>query len=109
VVPRRDGDTLRRALDVAAGSSPDAIAVISWNEFSENSQVEPSVRYGTRALEVLADVAGTRFSAEGELDSSLPAGRAGPRGAIPSMLVLIVAGTATVLFLGRRRRPHGVR
>jgi hypothetical protein len=109
VVPRRDGDTLRRSLDVAAGSSPDAIAVISWNEFSENSHVEPSVRYGTRALEVLADVAGTRFRAEGELDSSLPAGRAGPRGAIPSMLVLIVAGTATVLLLGRRRRRHGVR
>jgi hypothetical protein len=55
VVERRDGATLRRQLDAALRSSPDAIGLISWNEFSENSHVEPSRSYGTRSLEILGD------------------------------------------------------
>jgi hypothetical protein len=55
VVERRDGETLRRQLDAALRSSPDAIGLISWNEFSENSHVEPSRNHGTSSLEVLAD------------------------------------------------------
>lgn len=55
VVERHDGNTLRRQLDAATRSSPDAIGLISWNEFSENTHIEPSREYGTRMLEVLAD------------------------------------------------------
>ena len=51
IVDRHGGDTLRRELDAAASSSPDAIGVISWNEFSENTFVEPSRAYGSTALE----------------------------------------------------------
>jgi hypothetical protein len=72
VVERSGGATLRRELDAAYGSSPDAIGLISWNEFSENSHVEPSEVYGTTALETLADVAGGRPPALPELDSSDP-------------------------------------
>jgi len=72
VVERRDGDTLRRELDAAYASSPDAIGLISWNEFSENSHVEPSEIYGRTALEVLADVEGGRPPVLPELDSSEP-------------------------------------
>ena len=61
VVDRRDGATLRTQLDAATGSSPDAIGLISWNEFSENTHVEPSQRYGTRYLDVVADVRGARI------------------------------------------------
>src|SRR6185312_8257649 len=46
VVPRRGGATLRRALDAATTSSPDAIGIISWTEFTENSYIEPSRRLG---------------------------------------------------------------
>jgi hypothetical protein len=70
VVTRRDGRTLRRELDAAVQSAPDAIGLISWNEFSENSHVEPSRRYGRRYLAVLRDVQGAHVSAATEMDSS---------------------------------------
>jgi hypothetical protein len=72
VVERRNGETLRVQLDAATGSSPDAIGLISWNEFSENSHVEPSLQHGTRALEVLADRTDGRPPAIPDLDSSDP-------------------------------------
>lgn len=72
VVERSDGATLRRQLDAARASSPDAIGLISWNEFSENSHVEPSEKYGRSALEVIADVEGGRPPVMPDLDSSQP-------------------------------------
>jgi len=55
IVERADGDTLLQQLQVAFNSSPDAIGLISWNEFSENSHIEPSQNYDMRYLEVLAN------------------------------------------------------
>jgi hypothetical protein len=55
VVERKDGETLRKQLGAAYASSPDAVGLISWNEFSENTHIEPSENHGMRALEVLAD------------------------------------------------------
>jgi hypothetical protein len=103
VVPRRDGETLRRQLDAAQQSDPDAIGLISWNEFSENTQVEPSRMYKTKALEVLADIRGTQFDAKGELDSSLPAGRLGGGGSIPLVVAFGLCLLGVVLVLARRR------
>ncbi len=60
VVARQDGRTFEQALSSARESSADAIGVVSWNEFSENTHVEPSAREGTRALEVLATFTGGR-------------------------------------------------
>ncbi|HTE60205.1 MAG TPA: hypothetical protein VK631_07615 [Solirubrobacteraceae bacterium] len=110
VVPRRDGDTLRRELEAAQRSDPDAIALISWNEFSENSHIEPSKRYGATALEVLADVNRTRLRVSDELDSSQPAGSriAGP-GAIPATLAFVALGLGCVYLLSRWRRSHDAR
>ena len=56
VVPRNDGQTLILEMNAARQSSPDAIGLISWNEFSENTYVEPSVNYGTRYLDVLKSI-----------------------------------------------------
>ena len=56
VVYRESGDTLQKELRVAFQSSPDAIGLISWNEFSENSHIEPSQRYGYQYLEFLAEM-----------------------------------------------------
>lgn len=55
-VDRKDGETLRTEIDTAFRSSPDAIGIISWNEFSENSYIEPSKKYGDRYLKVLAGI-----------------------------------------------------
>ncbi len=41
-------------LAAARGSDPDALGLISWNEFSENTHVEPSEEYGTSTLHALA-------------------------------------------------------
>lgn len=55
VIPRSDGMTLQILLETAFDSSPDAIGVISWNEFSENTHIEPSEKHGTQYLDVLTD------------------------------------------------------
>ena len=55
VVDRKNGETLRQELQAALQSTPEAIGLISWNEFSENSYVEPSQKYGDQSLKVLAE------------------------------------------------------
>jgi hypothetical protein len=56
VVERRDGATLLDSLSAAMTTAPDAIGLISWNEFSESSHVEPSQRYGRRYLDALTSL-----------------------------------------------------
>jgi Glycosyl hydrolase family 99 len=56
VVDRKSGETLQKQLNTALRSSPDAIGLISWNEFSENSHIEPSHVYGHQYLEILAEM-----------------------------------------------------
>lgn len=103
-VPRKNGDTLQVQLQVAYNSGPDAIGLISWNEFSENSHIEPSNNFGMRYLEVLADfnqvilpVFDTFNSSdpppEQEIRSSLP--ELSPRG---GTVVLVSAAALLVLI-----------
>lgn len=74
VIERNDGETLRRQLVAALASAPDAVGLISWNEFSENSHVEPSRNFGARYLEVLAELQGGQVPELPGLDSDEPAG-----------------------------------
>lgn len=74
VIEREDGETLRRQVAAALDSSPDAIGLISWNEFSENSHVEPSRNFGTRSLEVIAEMRGGQVPEVPSFDSDEPAG-----------------------------------
>jgi phospholipase C len=105
VVERRDGATLRSELDAATRSEPDAVGLISWNEFSENTHVEPSERYGSRYLDVVADVRGARLPEVRDFDSSEPAAT-GVNYGLPLLggIGLFIAGTLLVL-LRRTRRP----
>jgi hypothetical protein len=72
VVDRRDGQTLRAELGAAMNSNPDAIGIISWNEFSENTQIEPSERHGSLALDVIANRQTSRPPLVTNFDSSAP-------------------------------------
>jgi hypothetical protein len=104
-VPRRAGATLRTELDAATGSAPDAIGLISWNEFSENSHIEPSRRYGRQALQVLAKARGARVPAAPAIDSSDPGPGHGRNGAGIAMGLgaLLAAGLALIARRNRRR------
>jgi phospholipase C len=106
VVERRDGATLRAQLDAATASAPDAIGLISWNEFSENTHVEPSERYGSRYLDVIADVRGARLRGLGDFDSSEPAATDVNYG-LPLLggIALFLAGTFLLLLRRSRRLP----
>ena len=53
VIDRDGGTTFQRSLDLAMHSSPDALGVISWNEWSENTYIEPGHRYGSQELTTL--------------------------------------------------------
>jgi hypothetical protein len=74
VVDRKNGDTLRLQINTAMASSPDALGIISWNEFSENSYIEPSVAYGSKYLDILSEINHLPPPNIGEFDSSEPAG-----------------------------------
>jgi hypothetical protein len=108
VVERRDGETLRREMDAAMIASPDAIGVISWNEFSENTHIEPSENHGARYLEVLADILGGTAPAGGDIDSSEPGGVTRTNHALPlfgAMAALLVGGLALIGW--RRHQEDG--
>jgi hypothetical protein len=104
-VDRKDGDTLRTEWSAAEQSSPDAIGLISWNEFSENSYVEPSRAYGDRYLKVVAEITGARAPDVGEFDSDGP-----PAGTSLSYGAPLIAGGVIVFLVGvaivRRRLSH---
>lgn len=54
---RNDGLFLRQSWQGALAAETDVIMVVTWNEFIENSHIEPSERYGTQALDILRDLA----------------------------------------------------
>jgi phospholipase C len=107
VVARRDGATLRAQLDAATSSAPDAVGLISWNEFSENTHIEPSRAHGSRYLEVLADVRGASLPELRDFDSSEPAAT-GVNYGLPLLGGIVLFFSASLLVLigrGRRRAP----
>jgi len=73
IVGRKDGQTLRVQIDAALNSSPDGVGLISWNEFSENSYVEPSRTYGKRYLDVLVELQGMAAACDALGNHSAPA------------------------------------
>jgi hypothetical protein len=77
-VDRRNGATLTRAWSDAAASNPDGIALISWNEFTENTFVEPSRDTGTRYLQVLSLLTGVLGTSGSTPAISAPPSEAAP-------------------------------
>jgi Glycosyl hydrolase family 99 len=55
-VDRAEGAFFRRTFDAAAASGPDWIMIVSFNEWIEGSQVEPSVTYGDLYLNVSGEL-----------------------------------------------------
>jgi hypothetical protein len=108
-VPRDSGQTLRTEYAAAARSSPNMLGLISWNEFSENSYVEPSQHYGYTSLNVLRQLRG-----QGASPSASPTGPGTPLSPWPNVLRLSAFALALVVAAGvlgyvrrrnSRRRP----
>jgi hypothetical protein len=102
VVERDDGATLHAELEAAASSSPDAIGLISWNEFSENTHIEPSRKHGSRYLRLVGDIRGARLPEVRDFDSSEPAATDVSYG-VPLLggLALFIVGGVALLTLRR--------
>lgn len=106
-VERNDGQTLRTQINTALASSPDALGIISWNEFSENSHIEPSKKYGSRYLEVLSEINHLPAPVIGDFDSSEPT-QSFPE-VIPAARLVALGGLVVVILAGlimiARRSP----
>lgn len=109
VVDRKSGDTLRQQMNVAVQSSPDAIGIISWNEFSENTYIEPSQKLGDQSLKVLADMTNTKPPDIPNFDSSDPADTTPSLGLDRIAALLGLGGlilASTLVIVGRRGAKH---
>jgi hypothetical protein len=116
VVDRAGGQTLRTEYAAAVYSSPDVLGLISWNEFSENSHVEPSQKYGHQFLDVLRELRRPPAPSAGADDSSQPSASGNPSAPgrhrhplnlalLVSFFVLLVVGSG---LLGRSRRRRDI-
>jgi hypothetical protein len=104
VVSRNDGDTLRTEYSTAVTSSPDALGLISWNEYSENSEVEPSHNTGTLYLRVLRQLTHGLGPSAAELgiDSSDSSGSGGGGLALPLLGLLAILVLVTIVGIRMR-------
>jgi hypothetical protein len=107
IVERDGGEMLRRQYNTAISSSPDVVGLISWNEFSENSHIEPSEAHGSHYLKVMADLRGAKPPQIQDFSSDEP-GSTGLGHGIGILGVLLVIGVAGMLIV-RSRRNAGMR
>jgi len=54
--PRKGGQTLKTLFDGNAVTNPDDFGLISWNEITEGSYIDPMTRYGSTDLNMLSAV-----------------------------------------------------
>ena len=109
-VDRKDGETLTRQYQAAALSAPDAFGLISWNEYSENTHVEPSVAFGEQYLTVLHDLLVTQtpatFDDPGDSSGSPPGDTKDLRQNLILLGIFVVGLLAAVSFLAWRNRKR---
>jgi hypothetical protein len=112
-VPRDHGQTLRTEYATALSSSPDVLGLISWNEFSENSYVEPSVKYRYQSLDVLRELLHTTVPPDttgpaepSDMVATGPAGRIAADGYWPNLLRVAGVPVVLVLAVGLLRRAR---
>lgn len=107
VVPRRNGATLRASWQAAIATTPDLLGVISWNEYSESTYVEPSRDDGARYLDVLGELIASPAPPPKELDSNGPQGPGEAVWAVVAFSVIGASAAAVTAVGMHRRRTSG--
>ncbi len=97
-VDRQNGNTFRTEINAAQASSPDALGIISWNEFSENSYIEPSQAFGTQYLDILSKVDHLSPPKIAQFDSSIPDGVFAE--VVPFSRQVALGGLAVIILTG---------
>ena len=110
VVDRNNGGTFQTEINTAMASSPDILGIISWNEFSENSYIEPSQKYGNQYLDLLGQILKTPAPSISEFDSSIPA-KVFPE-VLPDSRIIALGGLFGLVIISlviiiRHSRPIG--
>lgn len=52
----RDGETLKSTLQLAVDNHPDAIQLVTWNDYGEGTNIEPTVEYGYQYLGIIQEL-----------------------------------------------------
>jgi len=97
-VDRKDGDTFLAQINTAMKSSPDILGIISWNEFSENTYIEPSQKYGSKYLDVLSEYEHQPLPSIPSFDSSEANGTYPD--VLPASRVIAIGGIALLVLVG---------
>lgn len=100
---RADGQFLTNAWNGAVAAETDVILVVSWNEFMENSHIEPSVLYGTQSLDILRSLI-PAWKAGGAA-APIPAGSAGRYAESTQYVINIRSGPGTNYSVIGQIRP----
>jgi glycoprotein endo-alpha-1,2-mannosidase len=61
---RQDGNVYRALWEEAIKAKPDWVVIVSWNEWLEGSEIEPSVEDGDKYLKITAEYAGQFLAAK---------------------------------------------
>jgi hypothetical protein len=111
VVQRNSGKTLLLECATAYASNPDVLGLISWNEFTENTYIEPSKNYGALYVQTAArcrpgssGLPSDGSSSKYGIDSSAP-GHGFPTGLV--VVPVTVAAMVAAVVVGVRRRRQG--
>ncbi|MBI5877529.1 MAG: glycoside hydrolase family 99-like domain-containing protein [Chloroflexi bacterium] len=81
---RQGGEWYKGAWAGAASANPDWIVITSWNEFVENTYIEPSAKFGTQYLDLTRALAGAwKSGAPASVPGPAPAAVAPPATAAP--------------------------
>jgi hypothetical protein len=114
-VDRANGQTLRTEYAAALRSSPDMLGLISWNEFSENTYTEPSVKFGTLYLDTIRELRTTPVpqptsAADSSGDAAGPSSGSGTSGPWPGVMLIAfpLVLIALVALLARHQRLHAL-
>ncbi len=106
---RGNGSFFQASFSGAVASSPHMIIITSWNEFFENSHIEPSANFGTQYLDMARDMIG-QYKATGSVPAAPAApadgGEAAPQDSTIPPLVEGQPGAApTIINLNVRQGP----